>query len=151
MTSEEKLKRGGQNKTHGQGHGTPEYRTWLSMKKRCYNEKDKDYPRWGGRGIRVCRRWRGSFEKFYKDMGDRPDGHEIERVDNNGDYIPSNCLWATKKAQARNRRTSFMITCWGQTKCAAEWAEYIGMNESTIRYRIRNGWKPAVAFTRPVQ
>jgi len=93
----------GQITTHG-GHGTREYHSWRSMKHRCYNRQSKDYPNWGGRGIRVCAEWVISFEAFYADMGPRPRGTTLDRKNNNGNYNPSNCRWATAVEQNSNRR-----------------------------------------------
>lgn len=92
---------------HG-GAGTTEYEIWSSMKKRCQNPNCRVYPRYGGRGITVCERWSNSFEAFYEDMGPRPSKrHSIDRINNDGNYEPGNCRWATQKEQAANS-TAFL-------------------------------------------
>lgn len=95
---------GDQSKTHGMTY-TSEYTTWLSMKDRCLRTKNKKYKDYGGRGITVCERWRDSFENFLADMGRKPSANlSIDRINNDGNYEPGNCRWATQLEQVRNRR-----------------------------------------------
>lgn len=93
-------------KTHGMS-GTPEYRSWAAMRNRCTNPDNKGFKNYGGRGITVCERWMNSFENFYSDMGPRPDGFSIDRIDSDGNYEPSNCRWASMEVQVINRRYFF--------------------------------------------
>ena len=89
--------------THGMS-GTREYVTWRSMKNRCQNPNSTVFDHYGGRGITICKEWVDSFETFYRDMGDKPNGLTLDRIDTNGDYTPSNCRWATQSVQCRNQR-----------------------------------------------
>ena len=113
---------------HGCSGKTDEYITWASMQGRCGNPNNQKYYRYGGRGIRVCDRWQEpngqGFINFLADMGHRPSKkHSIDRIDNDGHYEPSNCKWNTNSNQARNRRTSHLLTFNGKTQCLAAWAE----------------------------
>lgn len=128
----------------------PEYSVWRCIKRRCHDPANQDYPRYGGRGIVVCDRWRWSFVAFYRDMGQRPSrAHQIERVDNDGPYSPDNCRWATVKEQSVNRRTTVFLSHNGERLTQTEWAERTGIKASTICYRLKAGWSVADALTKP--
>lgn len=120
--------------THGLSRSKT-YKLWQSMVDRCKNPLNKAYKNYGGRGIRVCDRWL-KFEGFYSDMGDRPDGLTLERVDNDGDYCLENCRWASYKEQLRNTRRNRFIEYSGESRCIAEWAEILGVNQSLLRRKI---------------
>lgn len=145
-----------QRKTHGQSmtrlrKASPEYVAWAEMIKRCENPNCKSYERYGARGITVCSRWRKDFAAFLADMGPKPSPeHSLDRRDNSGNYDPENCRWATRKEQARNRRTSRLITFNGESKTLAEWGEIRGMNPLTLRIRIHAGWSLEDALMKPL-
>lgn len=126
--------------THGLSH-TSEHGIWQGMIARCDNPRDAAYKNYGGRGIKVCQRWADSFENFLHDMGPRPSkAHSLDRFpDNNGDYGPQNCRWATKKQQANNTRTNAYYDFDGQVKTQQEWAEYFGVKRWIISNHIRRG------------
>lgn len=126
---------------------TPIYYVWQSMKARCENPKTKNYANYGGRGIRVCEEWRSSFVAFHRDMGDRPDGFQIDRIDNDGNYEPKNCRWATKQEQMNNTRRSVPIYINGVKKTKSECAKELGVRRGSIQRRIDAGWTPEKAAT----
>lgn len=130
---------------------TVEYITWLSMKNRCYIKSNKAYHRYGGRGIRVCSRWRRNYLNFLEDMGRRPSAnHSLDRIDNNGWYSPENCRWATKREQNINKGDVRLLTIEGKTLCITEWSELTGVPKGSIFNRLRSGWEEADAVFQPV-
>lgn len=121
------------SKKHGLSK-TKEYRVWADMLSRCRDSKSKNYPSYGGRGISVCSQWLGSFETFIRDMGERPSSkHSLDRIDNNGDYEPSNCRWVTREVQDNNRRSNIFFTYNGETKTLTQWAVCLGVLPNTFR------------------
>ena len=138
------------NKTHGLAN-RPEYVVWLAMKARCYDPKNKRFPRYGARGIEVCSRWLASFEAFYADMGPRPQGYTLERKHNDKGYSPCNCIWATRVEQARNRGNNHWISFEGETRCLQEWADLYGLKQPTLSMRLKRGWPIERALTHPTK
>lgn len=136
--------------THGKSRSV-EYMLRKNIIQRCYKENYRYYYNYGGRGIRVCRRWRESFENFYADMGSRPTPqHTLERINNNGNYTPTNCRWATKREQENNKRTNHYLKCDGIRLTMAEWARKINMPYNTIASRKRYGWSDERIIKCPV-
>lgn len=132
-------------KSHGKT-GTPEYRNWRAMIQRCYDKNTKAYPNYGGRGIKICDRWLEAdgqgFLNFLADMGPRP-GYKrasVDRVDNDGDYCPENCRWATNQIQCNNRRTCKMFTIDGVTKTMADWERHYGLKPKTLKVLLGRGY-----------
>ncbi len=116
----------------------PDFGIFSGMLNRCSNPNDHNYKRYGGRGIKVCERWKdGGFWVFHADMGTRPSPqHSIDRIDNNSDYEPGNCRWATDKEQMRNRRNNHIVECFGERLTLAEWSERTGIDKRTLRARL---------------
>lgn len=127
---------------HGESHPiTPEYRSYTSMRNRCLNKNNRLYPSYGGRGIRICRRWMKSYLLFLEDMGRRPSlHHSLDRKNNDGNYTPRNCRWATPEQQNRNRgEYNHRVTWNGQTKTISEWASELHIPYHRIWRRLRSG------------
>lgn len=133
-------------RTHGMT-GTATYRVWRNMHTRCENPKVNGYEHYGERGISVCERW-FKFENFLEDMGEKPDGLSIDRIDVNGNYEPGNCRWATNAQQAVNRRDNRVIEYNGISQCLSEWANMIGVKPSTLHARLKAGVPIEIALTR---
>jgi hypothetical protein len=127
-------------KTHNKTLST-EYRSWQMMKNRCCNPKYANWNIYGGRGITVCDRWLNSFENFVADMGLKPTPkHSIDRIDGSGNYEPSNCRWANKKEQAENTSRNVFVKLNGETLTISDAARKIGIHQTKISWRLRNGW-----------
>lgn len=129
---------GNGNLRHG-GRRTAEYRSYAMMRDRCLNESSKSYPDYGGRGITICERWLSSFQNFLADMGNRPDGTSLDRIDNERGYEPENCRWASRSEQARNTRTTRHVTINGVTKPLREWIAESPWERSTVYKRLKKG------------
>ena len=115
---------------------TPTYFSWRSMRARCCSKKNASWDNYGGRGIKVCDRWMQSYDAFVEDMGLRPDGMTLDRIDNDGPYSPENCRWASWKTQRSNKRCSKYITHDGVTLTVAQWAARLGINTDTLWKRL---------------
>lgn len=130
---------------------SPEFSAWSAMWNRCTKPNTSNYKNYGGRGITVCERWR-KFEHFFEDMGARPaTANSIERCDNNGDYEPNNCRWATWKEQGRNRRTNHLVVFENKTLCIKEWSDLVGISPRAIYGRLKVGWSIEDALTKPAR
>jgi len=140
------------NKTHGKSR-SPLYAIWKGIKKRCYSPKCNNYESYGGRGIRVCERWLNSFEAFRDDMGERPTPrHQLDRFpDNNGNYEPGNCRWATRTQNGRNTRHNRVVEFRGEKRCLSEWGELLGISSTVIYTRLYQGWSVERALTEPLR
>lgn len=133
------------------GRRTLEYRIWGQMLQRCNNPNDQRYPLYGARGVRVCDRWSGEdgFRNFMDDMGPRPAKHSVERINNDGNYEPGNCRWATHREQMNNTRKSRFITFNGRTLTHRQWDCDRGFPPGTIHRRLAAGWSEQRAITEP--
>lgn len=118
------------------------YNIWKAVKRRCYNKNVNEYVNYGGRGIKMCDKWRNEFMSFYDwSMNNGyTDNSTIDRINNNGNYEPNNCRWVDRTYQSRNRRNNIEFTYNGETHCLSEWCEILCLNYSTIKSRLRYGW-----------
>lgn len=128
---------------------TPEYTCWGHMRQRCENPKCKYYEYYGGRGIRVCSRWR-NYDNFLNDLGRRPTpAHTIERINNDGNYEPGNCRWATRTEQLNNTRKNVRIELNGETHTLAEWKRLLKLPRGRLEARLKRGWTIDKALGEP--
>ena len=135
--------------THNKSY-TQTYKIWSGIKRRCCNPNEENYKNYGGRGIKICHEWNDSFEIFYRDMGERPQGTSIERIDPNGDYCKDNCRWATTKEQCNNRTNNRYIEYNGNKRTIAQWSEVLNIKYGTLYNRIyAKKWSVEKAFTTP--
>lgn len=150
------ISRGKNRRTHGNSVARKDadpdgyncYTRWQSMKRRCYKEYDSHYPRYGGRGIKVCDRWLNSYENFLTDMGLPPfRDHQIDRIDNDGDYSPENCRWVTRTENSRNKSNNKLLTAYGETLTQSQWAERLGIKRETIAKRMDGGYSHEEALS----
>src|SRR5262249_10134389 len=129
---------------------TPAYRAWVSMRSRCRNPNDPAYPDYGGRGVKVHDAWE-DFETFIRDMGERPSGISLDRIDNEGHYEPGNCRWFNQLIQIRNRRNTHRLEVDGVSRSIAEWSEISGVHSRVIWARTRRKWDARKAIFTPTK
>lgn len=128
---------------------SPTYHTWAGMKARCTNPNHSHFRYYGAVGISICDRWE-SFENFLTDMGEKPAGMSLDRIDTSGPYSPENCRWASNSTQANNKSNNRLITAFGETLTLQQWANRIGVSHGTIIFRIdRGGWPVEAAVSTP--
>lgn len=143
------------NNGHKPIHGmskTSEYSIWCGMLARCYNPKNGSYRRYGGRGIKVCNRWKHSFVDFFADMGFRPSlRYSLGRKRNNGNYTPSNCSWETREEQSNNRSSNIILTYKGESMTLTQWSRRAGLPKTAIQSRLNCGWRISRALTTPLR
>lgn len=134
----------------GEQHGkrmSPEYTTWYGIKKRCTNKNNHKYSSYGGRGITVCDRWSNSFVEFLEDVGLRPTSqHSLDRINNDGNYEPGNCRWATRSEQGCNKRNNRVFSFYGKVMTLSQWCRIAQIKPDTVTERLKRGWTEKKAF-----
>lgn len=141
------------NRKHGAAaKGAPEdlkatFNTWSALFERCLNPKNPRYKNYGARGIYICERWKKGFSYFLEDMGIRPPGKSIDRIDNNGPYSPTNCRWSTPIEQSRNTTKNVVVEFNGKKQCIRAWEEETGIAGNTIRFRLKSGIPFGIAIS----
>lgn len=138
------------NTKHG-AYGTRTYQSWRGMIERCTSKKHKNYDRYGGRGITFCERWR-EYQNFVDDMGERPDGKNLDRINNDGPYCKENCRWATQAEQVSNTSRNIFLCFDGRTLTVKQWSIETGIKYATLLHRVgRLGWTAEEAISTPVR
>ena len=132
------------------GKSSSVYRSWNAMKNRCDSVNNKGYANYGGRGISYCKRWE-DFSNFLEDMGEPEKGMTLDRINNDGDYTPENCRWATSKEQSQNRRSNVWITFNGKTLIQSDMAREYNLHPRTLNIRLKRGWSLKEALETPVK
>lgn len=130
---------------------SPTYRSWKAMRERCLIPTSKDFLRYGARGVTVCDRWANDFNAFLADMGKRPKGMSLDRIDTLGNYEPGNCRWATPAQQSANRLNTAFLTVNGETLPLSEWARRLGTTPSVLRDRKAAGWSDEDTASKPIR
>lgn len=138
-------------KTHGQS-GTKLHYVWIEMRQRCSNPEHRRFSLYGARGIKVCNEWQ-LFEVFYKwaKSSGYQEGLSLDRIDNDGNYEPNNCRWATQIQQVNNTRVTKMVTYRGRTQSLSDWSRELNLNYYTLRSRLRIGWSVQKIFETPMK
>ena len=132
------------------GNASKEYTAWLHMRARCGDAAHTQFVHYGARGILVCTEWQSSFDAFLRDMGESPARAHLDRIDNDGNYEPCNCRWATAKVSERNKRNTRRLTYLGVTKALIDWAEEFGIGVQTLSYRVfEANWDIGEALNTP--
>jgi hypothetical protein len=129
---------------------SPTYKSWTGAKHRCKSEHPSNFKSYRAKGISFSPKW-DKFPDFLADMGERPKGTSLDRIDPNGNYEPGNCRWATGTTQGRNKTSNVLLTLSGEVRCMSEWAEELGLPYFTLCWRIRQGWSHEKALTTPVR
>ena len=133
---------------HAGNQKSPTYKTWRGMKTRCTNPGNASYKNYGAKGISYCKRWE-TFANFLEDMGVRPEGMTLDRIDRTKDYGPNNCRWANRREQTLDRGCTVWIEYQGRTQCLTDWALELNLNLTTLKERLKQNWSIEKAFTTP--
>lgn len=132
-----------------QGGASRTYKIWTSIKQRCFNPNTEHYERYGGRGITMHQAWADDYAAFVRDVGEKPEGMTLERINNDGNYEPNNVRWSSRKEQANNRVTNIYVEYMGMTKTLAQWADHLGYKYGLIGSRWKKGVRGDALFAPP--